>query len=173
MVEWENHTMDVQMKNRQQLCDAIVPMWTQMRNVCGTLLNWCMKSWGNSEGKNGISNSAIKVLLINWALSVYKTWISDCSQSFSALNVGFSTLLEDKHQVSLSNKLSSGQLQGILFVIYTNKDRDRKKGRLAVLTELDYMYIQYDTRRSTSGSLSKAKSFRDGWRAEKRRNMTN
>lgn len=78
------------------------------------------------------------------------------------MNVDFSTLLEDKHQVSLSNKLSSGQLQGIVFVIYTNKDRDRKKGRLAVLTELVYMYIEYDTRRSTSGSSSKAKSFGDG-----------
>lgn len=44
--------------------------------------------------------------------------------------------------MSLSNKLSSGQLQGIVFVIYTNKDRDRKKGRLAVLTELVYMYIE-------------------------------
>lgn len=44
--------------------------------------------------------------------------------------------------MSLSNKLSSGQLQGNVFVIYTNKDRDRKKGRLAVLTELVYMYIE-------------------------------
>ncbi len=71
VVEREICIMDVQPTNLQQLCDAIMSIWTKTRNVSNTLLNLCHEElrqfWRQKEVQSGTS----KVYLIKWPVSIY------------------------------------------------------------------------------------------------------
>ncbi len=72
VVEREIHIMDVQPTNLQQLCDAIMSIWTkiQKRNVYNTFLNICQEELRQFWRQRGVQPGTSKVCLIKWPVSV-------------------------------------------------------------------------------------------------------
>ncbi len=72
VVEREIHIMDVQPTNLQQLCDAIMSIWTkiQKRNVYNTFLNICHEELRQFWRQRGVQPGTSKVCLIKWPVSV-------------------------------------------------------------------------------------------------------
>ncbi len=68
VVEREIHIMDVQMTNLQQLCDAIMTIWTKISN---TLLNQCHEELRPLWRQKGVRPGTSKVYLIKWPVSEY------------------------------------------------------------------------------------------------------
>ncbi len=68
VVEREIHIMDVQPTNLQQLCDAIMSIWTTISEEC---LQDLVESMPRRRRQNGVQPSTSKVYLINWPVSVY------------------------------------------------------------------------------------------------------
>ncbi len=74
VVEREIHIMDVQTTNLQQLCDAIMTIWTKISEECFQHLVESMQRRIKAKEK-GVQPGTSKVYLIKWPVSVY---ISNC-----------------------------------------------------------------------------------------------
>ncbi len=74
VVEREIHIMDVQTTNLQQLCDAIMSIWTKISEECFQHLVESMQRRIKAKEK-GVQPGTSKVYLIKWPVSVY---ISNC-----------------------------------------------------------------------------------------------
>ncbi len=68
VVEWEIHIMNVQPTNLQQLCDAIMSIWTKISEECFQHL---VESMPQRIKEKGVQPDTIKVYLIKWPVSVY------------------------------------------------------------------------------------------------------
>ncbi len=70
VVEREIHIMDVQPTNVQQLCDAIMTIWTKISEECFQHLVESMPRRIKAKEK-GVQPGTSKVYLIKWPVSVY------------------------------------------------------------------------------------------------------
>ncbi len=72
VVEREIHIMDVQLTNLQQLCDAIMSIWTKVSEECFQHLVESMPRKIKEVLKaKGVQPGTSKVYLIKWPVSVY------------------------------------------------------------------------------------------------------
>ncbi len=79
VVEREIHIMNVQPTNLQQLCDAIMSIWTKISEECFLLVEsmpWRIKQFWSQKG---VQPGTSKVYLIKWPVSVsqFDTWCCD------------------------------------------------------------------------------------------------
>ncbi len=71
VVEREIRIMDVQLTNLQQLCDAILSIWTKISEECSnTLLNLCHEELRQFWRQKWVQPGTSKVYLIKWLASV-------------------------------------------------------------------------------------------------------
>ncbi len=80
VVEREICIMDVQPTNQQQLCDAIMLIWTKISEECFKNLVESMPCRIKAVLKvKGIQPGTSKVYLINWPVSVYIQYLTEVS----------------------------------------------------------------------------------------------